>query len=371
MPVQSSPLASLTQKSWFKLITGASFQDLPQVYNLALAYTLAGADCIDVAADPAVIQAAQEGMDRAIALCPSQPRPLLMVSINDGEDPHFRKAWFNPENCPPDCPRPCVSICPAAAIEFKEPIEFEAPSQGVLDYRCYGCGRCLPICPIQQIQTYAQPASLERLAPLIHSGQVQALEIHTRPDRQREFSTLWQQVAPWQSHLQVLAISCPDGEYLLDYLHWIADLIGPLQGALIWQTDGRPMSGDIGDGTTRAAIQLGQKVLQGNLPGFVQLAGGTNGHTVAKLRAMGLLISPADQGLVQPAIAGVAYGSYARTLLAPFHAQSSQWHQSPSLLRQAVSQAATLVSQIKALPPSLWLNSLPDNAKLQTISTNS
>lgn len=361
----SSPLVSLSQQSWFKLITGASFQDLPQIYNLVLAYALAGVDCIDVAADPAVIYAAQEGMDRAIALEPSQPRPWLMVSINDGEDPHFRKAWFDPSHCPPDCPQPCQTICPAAAIEFSDRV------QGVMAQRCYGCGRCLPLCPIQQIETYDQPARLEHLEPLIQAGQVQALEIHTRPDRQEQFLALWQQVEGWQPYLRALAISCPDGANLLEYLHWIADLSQSFPGVLIWQTDGRPMSGDIGDGTTRATIQLGQKVLAANLPGFVQLAGGTNGHTVAKLRAMGLLRSPEDHGQsLKPAIAGIAYGSYARALLTPFHHQPQPWQAFPDLLRQAVSEAASLVSQIKASPSSLWLNSLPDNAKLPTILTS-
>ncbi|MEG4963954.1 4Fe-4S ferredoxin, partial [Microcoleus sp. K4-C2] len=49
------PLNSLKSGHWFKLICGASFQHLPAVRNLTLAYTLAGADCIDVAADPAAV----------------------------------------------------------------------------------------------------------------------------------------------------------------------------------------------------------------------------------------------------------------------------------------------------------------------------
>lgn len=41
-----------------------SAQDLPAVRNLAVVYTLAGADCIDVAADEAVIEAARCGAIR-------------------------------------------------------------------------------------------------------------------------------------------------------------------------------------------------------------------------------------------------------------------------------------------------------------------
>ena len=56
------PLNSLKGGHWFKLICGASFQHLPAVRNLTLAYTLAGADCIDVAADPAAVAAAKEAL---------------------------------------------------------------------------------------------------------------------------------------------------------------------------------------------------------------------------------------------------------------------------------------------------------------------
>ena len=65
MSDRSYPLHSLEAGNWFKLICGASFQDLSAVRNLALSYSLAGADCIDVAADPAVITAAKEGIAAA------------------------------------------------------------------------------------------------------------------------------------------------------------------------------------------------------------------------------------------------------------------------------------------------------------------
>ncbi|HBL14801.1 MAG TPA: 4Fe-4S ferredoxin, partial [Cyanobacteria bacterium UBA11162] len=122
------PLRSLREGHWFKLICGASFQYLPAVRSLTLAYTLAGADCIDVAADPAVIAATQEALQVATHLEDEaqargwgrRSRPWLMVSLNDGEDPHFRKAEFDPNLCPTDCPRPCEKICPAQAIVFED-----------------------------------------------------------------------------------------------------------------------------------------------------------------------------------------------------------------------------------------------------------
>jgi Fe-S-cluster-containing hydrogenase component 2 len=376
------PLQSLKQGNWFKLICGASFQHLPAVRNLTLAYTLAGADCIDVAADPAVIAAAQAGLQVAKTLAKDAQKrgfnykgnsPFLMVSLNDGEDPHFRKAEFNPTECPKDCPRPCERICPAQAIVFDS---IKEDFSGVVSEKCYGCGRCIPICPYGIIYTASYVTTPGAIAPLVMSTGVDAVEIHTQVGRLAEFQRLWQVISPWADKLKVLAISCPDSEGITDYLRAVYELIAPLKSTLIWQTDGRSMSGDIGDGTTIAAVKLGQKVLAAKLPGYVQLAGGTNSYTVAKLKTMGLLKEAEGQGAwgrgeeifpLLPAkcppssIAGVAYGSYARVLLSPILEQleskevrntnlkaTIRLEEDEVLLWQAVELAHSLVSQIKS-----------------------
>ncbi|MDZ8189846.1 MAG: LdpA C-terminal domain-containing domain [Nostoc sp. ChiSLP02] len=377
-----APLQSLKQGHWFKLICGASYQHLPAVRSLTLAYTLAGADCIDVAADPAVIAAAQAGLEAAKDLArDAQKRgfgykgnsPFLMVSLNDGEDPHFRKAEFNYTQCPTDCPRPCERICPAQAIAFNS---IKEDFSGVIAQKCYGCGRCIPVCPYGIIYTSSYMSTPGAIAPLVMSTGVDAVEIHTQVGRLAEFERLWQAISPWVDRLKVVAISCPDGEGMIDYLKALYKLITPLKSALIWQTDGRPMSGDIGDGTTLAAVKLGQKVLAAKLPGYVQLAGGTNSYTVAKLKAMGLLqgwgdeemgkwgdnTTPSPHHPTTPShIAGVAYGSYARVLLSPILEQlenkevnntnfktTVHLEEDEKLLWQAVELAHSLVSQIKS-----------------------
>lgn len=368
------PLQSLKEGHWFKLICGASYQHLPAVRSLTLAYTLAGADCIDVAADPAVIAAAQEALLVAKTLTrDAQGRgftykgnlPFLMVSLNDGEDPHFRKAEFNPTECPKDCPRPCEKICPAQAIVFDS---IKDESSGVVSQKCYGCGRCIPACPYDKIYTNSYMSTPEAIAPIVMSTGVDAVEIHTKIGRLAEFQRLWQAISPWVDKLKVVAISCPDGEGMIDYLHALYNLITPRPHTLIWQTDGRPMSGDIGDGTTIAAVKLGQKVLAAKLPGYVQLAGGTNSYTVAKLKAMGMLnIAEGKKQFVSSAsgprrsIAGVAYGSYARVLLSPVLEQlenkevsqasdqaNIRLEEETTLLWQAVGLAHSLVSQLKS-----------------------
>lgn len=363
MSHQDSPLESLKAGNWVKLICGASFQDLPAIRSLALAYSLAGADCIDLAADPAVVAAVVEGVKVAVSLtevarekgfAPNHA-PWIMVSLNAGEDPHFRKAEFDPACCPSDCPRPCQRICPVNAIKFAN-----TETSGVITQRCYGCGRCLPVCPQQLIVTRSYAASPQMIAPLIAEGTVEAIEIHTQVGQEGEFRHLWQQLVPWSDYLKLLAISCPDAPDVIEYLQTLYEIISPLPCPLIWQADGRPMSGDIGRGTTHAALKLAQKLLVAGLPGYVQLAGGTNDYTAAKLRSLGLMGQILET--CPPAIAGIAYGSYARSLLSPILAalEAANYQNLPEdsalplhleahpyLLWQAVSRAHALVSQVK------------------------
>jgi Fe-S-cluster-containing hydrogenase component 2 len=320
-----------------------------------LVYTLAGADCIDVAADPAVVYAAQAGIKAAQGVALHHrlapiPQILLMVSLNDGEDPHFRKAVFDPQQCPSDCPQPCISICPAGAISFSDSLH-----PGVITERCYGCGRCLPICPANHIETRSQVATPVTIAPLIASRTIHALELHTQVGHEVEFQQLWANLQSIIPHLDILAVSCPEDEHVLAYLTLLYNLMQPLPCPLIWQTDGRSMSGDIGDGTTRATIQYGERVLRSPLPGFVQLAGGTNRHTVPKLKEKGLLKNASvNTDPETPRISGIAYGSYARHLLSDIQTQLEAQPQSsyhledyPALLWAGVELAAQLVAPLK------------------------
>lgn len=345
-------MRSLIEGNWFKLICGASYQHLPAIRSLALAYSLAGADCIDVAADPAVISAAQEGIAVAAKLNQSlgYKQPLLMVSLNDAEDPHFRKAQFDPTKCPPDCPRPCEVVCPASAID----------NSGVIDRLCYGCGRCLPICPLGLIITRSYVSTPDTVIPLIEEMGIDAVEIHTQPGHFQQFEGLWRSLYPVVKQLKVLAISCCDGEDVVQYMRSLYELISPLPCPLIWQTDGRPMSGDIGAGTTHAAVKFAQKIIDANLPGYIQLAGGTNSYTITKLKSARMLQNSFNKHNVnEKKVAGVAYGSYGRSLLLPILEQlesdlagnsidrETKLENNSQLLQQAIEKAHSLVTQIK------------------------
>ncbi|MGF1520893.1 MAG: circadian clock protein LdpA [Leptolyngbyaceae cyanobacterium] len=385
MSIHHQPLQSLKEGRWFKLICGASYQHLPAIRNLALAYGLAGADCIDVAADPAVVEAVREAFQvishlrQTAELVPSTETylpaesPLLMVSFSDGEDPHFRKAVFDAATCPIDCPRPCEAICPAAAIAFN------TTSPGVIEDRCYGCGRCLPVCPIQHIDTVTRATAIAAIAPQL-LYQVDAVELHTQVGRYDAFMSLWAAIQPYLAHLKLISVSCPGDDDVIDYLWQIHKGIQPISIPVIWQTDGRPMSGDIGKGTTHATIKFAQSMLQAGPPGFVQLAGGTNAHTVAKLSDLQPVASfshgfTRDPGSAQPIFGGIAYGSYARHLMSPLldklsltesefasafenhprasrHAINNHLEAFPAYLTQAVQIARSLVSPLKTVATS-------------------
>ena len=248
-----------------------------------------------------------------------------------GKIPHFRKAIAVADICPTNCPQPCIASCPPVAISNSQ------TGISIHTELCFGCGRCEPLCLPQVIRTehYSVPAA-STMPALLEAG-VKAIEIHTRIGREREFKALWQQLLPWTSSLQLLSISFNDGVGLEAYLRHLVSIVHPCPPQLIWQVDGRPMSGDIGKGTTRATLQLAKKVLSFALPGYIQLAGGTNQATMPKAAALGL------------PVAGAAFGSYARQLVAEATEVIDLDRQSPPI-GTAIRRARRLVAQVKHPP---------------------
>jgi Fe-S-cluster-containing hydrogenase component 2 len=304
--LRHDPERALAVGAWVKLIGGASNQDLAAIEDLAGIHALAGVHCIDVAADPAVVAAARRGM--AWAEARGAARPWLMVSLSDGLDPHFRKAWFDPGRCPPDCPRPCERVCPALAID----------GRGVAEERCYGCGRCLPACPLGLIGERSQVLDAAGVGPLLALLAPDAVELHTRPGRLGAFADRVAQLAASGVPLRRVAVSAGlEAGATVDGL--AAELwqrFRLLRGAgfrPLWQLDGRPMSGDVGAGTAHAAVGLLERLGPLAPPGPLQLAGGTNASTLPLLRRF-----PRRRG----GAAGVGFGSVARVLLQPWLAEA-------------------------------------------------
>ena len=93
-------------------------------------------------------------------------------------------------------------------------------------------------------------------------------------------------------------------EDLLKALWERYEILKKLDIPLIWQLDGRPMSGDLAPSTSRDAIKLFEKIGSDLPPGLIQLAGGTNEKTHEFLNSNNL----PD---------GIAFGSAARKIMQP------------------------------------------------------
>ncbi|KAL5541974.1 hypothetical protein UlMin_009684 [Ulmus minor] len=382
--VKSSPEESLQNGKWVKLICGASFEDVVDIRNLSLVYTLAGVDCIDCAADASVVSSVNEGIEAAREIAPVR-RPWVMISVNDDKDLHFRKAEFDPEDCPLDCPRPCQAVCPANAILLDAKESTLQPSHGgfkagVLTERCYGCGRCFPVCPYDKISPVTYIRDVTATAELIKREDVDALEIHTSGRHTAPFKELWDGLGDSIQYLRLVAVSLPDvGDSTITSMNDMYTIMEPnMQCLNLWQLDGRPMSGDIGRGATRESIAFALRLaaIKERPNGFLQLAGGTNAHTVDGLKRVGLFqttsiskssrdakLMAASPGCSSHAlIAGVAYGGYARKIIGRILSsmQSQQGaathvEEFPEHLLRALREALALVGTVKCYDSSLVL----------------
>jgi Fe-S-cluster-containing hydrogenase component 2 len=365
-PCQSY-LNSLSSGSWVKLICGASNHDVSLVRNLCFLYTLAGIDCIDISPDPAVVISAVEGVERALSHNEKTSRPLIMISVNDDEDPHFRKAYFDISKCPSDCSRPCQKVCPALAIPNVEIGE----TRGVVENKCYGCGRCRPVCPYDIIDMNNYIVNYKIINELFESKIVDSIEIHTQNYHNEKFQNLWSKIDKHVlHHSKIISVSFPHmGSDTIPYIADIQNIISSssfwndFTGKQIFQTDGRPMSGDIGKGTALASAEFASEFLDrlvssqgdGNLNGinlkngsmFVQLAGGTNDYS--------LTIAKEQKLFEKQGFGGFAFGGYARkkisqvlsSLEEKFHVVKIEDH--PRQFEECFSFASNLVSKTKQL----------------------
>jgi Fe-S-cluster-containing hydrogenase component 2 len=296
--IDSRIFQSLKTGKWIKLINGASNHDVELIRSLSLVYSLAGVDCIDIACDFATLNAAFDGISAAKRIN-SRIHPYLMISVSDDKDVHFRKVRFNPFLCPSDCPRPCERVCPASAIP---PLSADSPTAtGVIEAKCYGCGRCIQTCPLHLIEEYPFQPTNDLIKDLLRTGLIDAIEIHTSFGHEAAFEELWNEIGDdvIKNNLKILSISFPD----LGTNHTIPFLLS-LQSILqksypnwqqlpllqIFQADGKPMTGDLGKGTILPSMRLANHLLE-NLPQsdhpqplidftngkqFIQLSGGVN-----------------------------------------------------------------------------------------------
>jgi len=318
---------------WVKLICGASNEDIVSIEDLCAIYTAAGVDYIDVAADPSVVKAARNGINWSKRVFGKHPG--LMISISDGKDIHFRKAKFDPKICPPECPRPCEKICPTFAIN----------ENGVNKSKCYGCGRCINSCPLNLISEYEYRLSKSSLKEILQTIKPDAVEIHTEINRNESFQNVSNIIKESKVKLQKISVSCglsqsnTSPELLANAFWERYEILKEHKVQLIWQLDGRPMSGDIAPTAAKAAVKLWERIHLLLPPGLIQLAGGTNGSTHKFLK---------DDETPD----GIAFGSVARKLVQPLiedaFKSNKKIYETPDKMALAIKKAKILLEPWKA-----------------------
>ena len=108
--------ARLASRSLVKVILGITNFDVREARFLSTVYTLAGADVIDLPAEPAIVTAAKRAIADIRAQFPLLPAaPRLMVSVALAGDPHIRGARLDAEQR--------AAVAPADAAELTGAVE--------------------------------------------------------------------------------------------------------------------------------------------------------------------------------------------------------------------------------------------------------
>ena len=117
------------------------------------------------------------------------------------------------------------------------------------------------------------------------------------------------------------------------------EILKKLDIPLIWQLDGRPMSGDLAPTTSRDTVKLFERIGSDLPPGLIQLAGGTNEKTHEYLNSNNL----PD---------GIAFGSAARKIMQPLiefaHKNNKKLYEYPETMALAIKKAQKFLKPWKS-----------------------
>ncbi len=297
---------ALKQKNFHKLIIGAALKDFEAIEDYAYLYTRAKIEVIDISAFPSSVISAQKGIKKALSEDSSLIAPLLMVSINTSQDPHFRRVEVDYQICT-ECMQ-CIPSCPANAFS-----EIENKFHYNINL-CYGCSDCIDYCPFSALEfkTWSnfKSDSLQELQVL----GARAIEYHLGENPQ-EFKDFYLNLA---NHFELESFCIGSELYGKDELKesckLVIDSVLQKHGEgyqFIIQVDGMPQSGakqidqNKKDQSCFEAATIVTDLVNKSYPKlskniFVQVAGGINNQSLKKAHESGLNIN------------GVAIGSFAR-----------------------------------------------------------
>jgi Fe-S-cluster-containing hydrogenase component 2 len=291
---------ALKNKRFVKLICGASNTDQRQIEILAMVYSLAGVNVIDISPDKESFDSAKSGIDQAKKIYNNNPldfphfnEPLIMLSINAGSDLHFRKAKINPELCT-NCMN-CTHVCPAWALyENSGQLQFNLKS-------CYGCARCVKVCDKRAV-------SLDKTKmATFFPDNCEAVEIHTGNSSLEEVKSFIKNNPFITKKTGLISFSVEAGLFdRNDLIKFVQSLISLVEKKVIIQLDGNPMSANNTASASLQALAAVQVLLGLNPDCYIQIAGGINHLTKSYLKMFNLPIS------------GVGYGTFARKIILPY-----------------------------------------------------
>lgn len=241
---------------------------------------------------------------KELELSPSEA-PLIMLSVNIDEDPHFRRIKVDDDKCT-KC-QLCIPSCPSQAFNEINIFSYEADL-------CFGCSNCLEYCPYEALDfenwSAYDATELNRLFTL----GADAFEIHLSNNLEA-LSDFYQQLNLERILLESFSIGSErmtEAELAKAAL-FIIEMVSKREDfpkrSIIIQCDGIPQSGariadadkDLKSIQNAALVIKTLNQAQLKYPNvFVQIAGGINDKSLEKARALGVEID------------GIAIGSWLR-----------------------------------------------------------
>ncbi len=181
------------------------------------------------------------------------------------------------------------------------------------------------------------PQTLQTIKP-------DAVEIHTEINRLDSFIQVANILKTSGIELKKISVSCglnqsqKEPKDLLKALWDRYEILVEHNVPLIWQLDGRPMSGDLAPATGKDTVKLWNNVGSHLPPGLIQLAGGTNGKTHEFLK-------------INNFPDGIAFGSSARKIMQPLiedaNKNNKKLYEYPEKMDLAIKKAQKLLNPWK------------------------
>lgn len=305
-------ILDLEQNKFFKLICGASLSDPVIIRDLSYLYSLGGVNMIDVSCDEESIKAAKEGICRAKKRYEGSPEeygfykePMLMVSINASDDPHFKTAIIDQDLCQSCglCTYECSFIAISKSTESRKSI--------INKKLCYGCGKCVSVCPSQAINLCQNTVDLDYVLTKLIDDSVAGIEIHIGSCSFENLQEFWNRVTGLLGEDRVrrtlFSFSLESALYSSkEFVQYAKNITILSYRKPIIQVDGMPMSGGADASSTLQALASGQILSNNDLNAYVVLAGGINNKTKELLKLFNICCN------------GIAMGTFSRKLLWPY-----------------------------------------------------